>query len=82
MMEGEEMVAVKYFRATKDTKRFKKNQKVWIVAEGANHCYIKYKYRGKGRYVNGEISTNAKCFGEIKTIDVVKSFADRLNLPF
>ena len=44
---------IKIFKAQKQTKRFNKNQKVWITKEFENHLYVRFKYRGKGRYVNG-----------------------------
>ena len=71
---------VKYFKTTKQTKRFNKNQKVWITLECANHLYVKFKYRGKGRYVNGTVDKFAKYIGEIKTIEVDKNFASRLGV--
>lgn len=48
-------VAVKMFKAKKQTKRFNKNQKVWVVYDFGNHASIRFKYRGYGRYVNGII---------------------------
>ena len=46
---------VKMFKAKKQTNRFNKNQKVWITLEFGNHAYIRFKFRGKGRYVSGVI---------------------------
>ena len=43
---------VKMFRAKKQTKRFKKNQKIWVIYDSANHAFIRFKWRGNGRYVN------------------------------
>lgn len=71
---------VKYFKATKKTKRFNLNQKVWVSLECANHLYVRFKYRGKGRYVNGVVDKFSKCVGDIKTIEVSKLFCNRVNL--
>lgn len=74
------LYAVKYFKATKNTKRFNSNQKVWITLECANHLYVRFKYRGKGRYVNGVVDKFAKYVGEIKSIEVSKDFVSRLGV--
>lgn len=71
---------VKYFKATKNTNRFRQNQNVWITSEFANHLYIRFKYRANGRYVNGIADKFAPYVGEIRSIDVEKSFADRLGV--
>jgi hypothetical protein len=78
-------VAVKMFKAKKQTKRFRKNQKVWVTKSFANYAYIRFKWRGNGRYVNGVIDKwnwSAKAnfntsIGEegFKEIMVSKSFA-------
>lgn len=47
---------MKMFKAQKQTKRFKKNQKIWVTYEFSNHAYIRFKWRGSGRYVSGVIS--------------------------
>ena len=44
------------FKAQKSNNRFKKNQKVWVTMDGANSAYIRFKWRGTGRYVNGVIN--------------------------
>ncbi len=74
------LYTVKYFKATKKTKRFNANQKVWIIFDCANHLCVRFKYRGKGRYVNGIADKFAKYVGEIKTIKVSKEFVNRLGL--
>lgn len=74
------LCAVKYFKATKNTKRFNANQKVWVTLQCANHLYIRFNYCGKGRYVNGIADKFAKYVGEIKTIEVSKDFASRLGM--
>lgn len=70
---------IKYFKATRDTKRFKKKQKVWVTLDCANHLYVRFKYRGNGRYVNGVCDKFANYVGEIKTIMVEESFAKSLS---
>lgn len=57
-------MTIKYFRAQKDTRRFRKNQKVWVVIDHANHAQIRFKWRGKGRYVNGVIAKFSLIKGE------------------
>ena len=47
---------IKIFRAGKNTNRFKKNQKVWVILDCKHHAFIKFRYRGCGRYVEGTIS--------------------------
>ena len=69
---------VQYFKALKQTKRFNKNQKVWIRHNYANNLEIRFKWRGKGRYVNGDIDKFAPSVGEIKTIPVDIDFAKRI----
>ena len=60
---------VKYFKALKSTKRFRKNQKVWIVADWGNCLRIRFRWRGSGRYVRGIISKHdASSNGPNKTI--------------
>lgn len=44
---------IEIFKAAKKTKRFNKNQTVFVVRNYANHLVIVHKYRGKGRYVCG-----------------------------
>ena len=83
-------VAVKMFKAKKQTKRFNKNQKVWIVYDFGNHASIRFKYRGSGRYVNGIIDKwnwTAKAnfntvIGEegFKEIMVSRKFAESLGV--
>ena len=50
------MALIKMFKAQKDTKRFRANQKVWVSHDCGNHAYIRFKWRGRGRYVNGVIA--------------------------
>ena len=73
------MREVQYFKATKQTNRFNKNQKVWIKLNMANCLMVWFKYRGKGRYVSGMCDKLAPYVGEIKTIEVDDSFAERIE---
>ena len=70
---------VKYFKAVKKTNRFNKNQRVWVRSEFANHMWIWFKWRGKGRYVAGTIDKFSLCIGEIKEIEVEDAFAKRIH---
>lgn len=78
---------VKMFKAQKQTHRFNKNQKVWVTCEFANHLYIRFKFRGKNRYVDGVIDKWATgegynpVIGEggLKEIEVNESFFKRLK---
>ena len=66
-----------YFKAKKYTKRFNKNQIVWISQICANHLYIVFKWRGYGRYVTGIISK--RNIDNIKHMNVEDKFAQRIN---
>ena len=73
-----DLVPVQMFKAQKQSRRFRKNQKVWISNMYANHLAIRFKWRGKGRFVSGTISKfqdEAPAIGEFKTIEVARSFA-------
>lgn len=79
---------VKMFKAKKQTKRFRKNQKVWVIHDFGNHAYIRFKWRGNGRYVNGVIdkwnwtkkANYNTVIGEngFKEIEVSDEFGNRL----
>ena len=71
-------MTIKYFKAAKNTRRFRFNQQVWIVHEYANHMDIVFRWRGKGRYVSGVIDKFSPCVGEIKTIEVVETFIHKI----
>ena len=81
------MVKILYFKAKKRTKRFKKNQKVWVIEDCGNHAYIVFRYRGKGRYVTGIINKYKSSFGYnnaigedgFKEIEVNEKFYNNLN---
>jgi hypothetical protein len=51
-----DQTAVKMFKAQKQTKRFRKNQTVWVIADFANHAIIWHKWQGIGRYVMATIA--------------------------
>jgi len=72
------MKKVQYFKIIRRTNRFRKNQKVWVRYNYANHLEVFFKWRGNGRYVTGIIDKFEKCIGEIKTIEVEDIFADRI----
>lgn len=83
-------VKIKAFTAKKDTNRYRKGQKVWVLNDFdfGNHCYVVFKWRGNGRYVKGvqdKWSCNKKTewlevIGEdgFKEMEVEKDFHDRL----
>ena len=70
---------VKYFKSRRRTNRFNKNQKVWIEHEYANHLAIRFRWRGKGRYVSGIIDKFSSAVGELKEIEVADGFAERIH---
>ena len=72
------MPEIEYFKCLRKSKRFNENQKVWIICNFANFLWIRYKYRGKGRYVNGEIDKYSNIVGPIKKIIVDKDFYKRI----
>lgn len=67
------------FKATKNTKRFKKGQRVWIRGGCANHSYIRFRYRASGRYVNGIIDNDSKSIGSFDKFEVAKEFYMRIK---
>lgn len=69
---------LEYFKALRGNKRFRKNQRVWLTLNCANHLYICFKWRGNGRYVRGVIDKFSSIVGEIKTIEVADKFAARI----
>ena len=66
---------IEYFKAQKQTHRFRKNQNVWIQFNYANYLDIYFRWRGKGRYVRGTIDKFHTVVGKIKNIDVSDNFA-------
>ncbi len=83
-----EKVTIMMFKAQRDSPRFKKGQKIFIVHHFGNHIKVRFRYRGNGRYVNGEIEAynmsggNHSIIGEngIKEIVVDSAFAERHKL--
>jgi hypothetical protein len=63
---------VKYFKAPKDTHRFRGNQIVWIVSRHQNYVDIKFKWRGSGRYTKGV--EDIEHVSNIKEIEVTENF--------
>lgn len=49
------------FKAKEQTRRFRKNQKVFITALFTKHARIRYKWRGSGRWVSGVINKSSPC---------------------
>lgn len=77
---------IEMFKAQKQTKRFRKNQKVFVALHQANFLYIVFRYRGKGRYVKGIIDLWAKngqgispTIGRLIPIDVKEEFAEMIT---
>jgi len=80
---------VQYFKAQKDTKRFKKGQKVWIRYRDANCLQVWSKWRGSGRYTQSTITRwdwsnkNIECnevIGEqgLSSMEVDEEFGKRI----
>lgn len=69
---------IEYFKVLKQTKRFNKNQTVFVRFNMANHMHIYFKWRGKGRYVQGTIDKFATCVGKIKKMNVEDAFAKKV----
>ena len=68
-----------YFKAAKNTKRFRQNQKVWIRSARGNHLIIRFKYKGCSRYVNGVIDLYSSVIDSFKKIEVEDSFFKRIK---
>lgn len=67
------------FKASKNTRRFRKNQRVWVRAGFANHSCIRFKYRGSGRYVNGVIDNYSKVITAFEKFEVDEEFYNRVK---
>jgi hypothetical protein len=61
---------VQYFKVAKPTHRWRDGQKVWIKIAYANHLLVRFKWRGRGRMVNGTVDRFSPAVGEIKTIEL------------
>ena len=72
---------ISYFKALKETRRFRKNQKVWIVHEYGNFCIIKFRYRGSGRYVSGILNKENQTVANatFKQITVHEDFYNKIR---
>lgn len=77
------MKKIQYFKSLKDTKRFRKNQKVWICIRQANHLEIYSKWRGKGRYTYSTLDRwDSSIVGELKEIEVTDKFYKKVMNKF
>ena len=67
------------FKAQVDTKRFRKNQRVWVTEEYGNFCQVYFKYKGRGRYVHGLLNKEDKSIGccTFKEIEVTEEFYNK-----
>ena len=77
------MKKIQYFKALKNTKRFRKNQKVWVCIRHANHLEVYSKWRGKGRYTYSTLDRwDSGVVGELKEIEVDDEFHKRVMSKF
>lgn len=83
------MAFVKMFKAAKQTRRFNLNQDVWVSFQYSNHLRVRFRYRGKGKWVDGLLKTKATNYqdwnpiiGEsgLRKIEVSDEFARRFDL--
>jgi len=72
------MNKIRLFKTTRRTARFNANQKVWILKRRDSYYEIRFKYRGKGRYVGGRIDVCSKIIGDVREIEVSEEFIHRL----
>jgi len=65
-----------------ETKKFNKNQKVWVVVtSGAQAFKVRGRFRGNGRYVTAWINWRANKKAPVfKKFNVDKQFSDTHNL--
>lgn len=79
------MPDVKMFKAAGQTKRFRKNQKVWILYDFGNVMGVCFRWRGSGRYVTGMMRKHnngwsapnvaiGSTYDNFKTFDIAESF--------
>ena len=77
------MQKIQYFKALKNTKRFSKNQKVWVCVRRANYLEVYSKWRGKGRYTYSKLDRwDSGVVGELKEIEVKDEFYKRVMSKF
>ena len=67
------------FKAQVDTKRFNKNQRVWVTKEYGNFCQVYFKYKGRGHYVHGLLNKENKTVRNctFKKIEVTEEFYNK-----
>lgn len=73
-------VSVQMFKAARDGKKIRANQKIWIVHNYANHLELRFKYRGSGRYINYRCDKQATFVSDIRVIEVSGEFARKHKL--
>ena len=77
------MKKIQYFKALKNTKRFRKNQKVWVCIRQANYLEVYSKWRGKGRYTYSTVDKwYSGVVGELKEIEVSNEFHKKVMDKF
>jgi len=74
-----DLVPVLMFKARAKTRRFRKNQKVWVRALEQNHLQVWFRWRGSGTYVQGTIDRFHKAVGKLHTIKVDSGFARQIE---
>jgi hypothetical protein len=65
---------IRYFKAQQGNKRYRENQKVWVLNDFGNFLSVVHKFRGKGRLINSYIAKASPIVGEIKEIEVDSEF--------
>lgn len=73
------MPEVEFFISQKESRRFKKGQKIWIRNNCTNYLDIWFKWRKKGRYVQGRIDKLSPCVGTIRSIEVNEKLFNRVK---
>lgn len=82
-MAKEETIKIQYFKALKNTKRFRKNQKVWVCVRHNNYLEVYSKWRGKGRYTYSTLDRwDSGVVGGLKEIEVDDEFYKRVMSKF
>ena len=71
------MKIIESFKSPKRINRFNKGQRIWIQYKFANHSYVIYKYRNRGRWVKGIID-NIFFEGQTQQFEVDDRFYDLL----
>jgi len=74
------MTTVHLFKAQRQTRRFRRNQKVWVGSIEQDHLRIWFRWRGKGTYVRGIIGRfDRKEVGPLIEVDVTEEFAMQMR---